>query len=359
MRLSGSRAHKTKQGPPASLGFFTLTMGTAPKVWASLLTFSLVAIAGCGASQSAQPPTANLACRLPVGSYPAGAGGFIDLPSGAFVRDLQSAFSYDAASGRWLPVPRAMISPDGMTYVDAEPNYVKPYGTTLVRLVDLASQKERATWTVEGNAAALGWTSGGIYFVRSASKDPSFEGPELWALDPTTGQQRLVAPQPKPGVGLPLFKAWTALGGTAVWSKTVPDTPPSNDILERVDLATGHAVRWLTATGLTVLGWDEQGHPFVALGDDRSVRLVRMLGPNETVSISSNGFSAPGDMSPSEVTDSHGSWFVGAHGSIWFLPTGDQMQLTRLAAVPLPTPTPPQSDVGFQPTLLFVAGPCV
>ncbi len=334
-----------------------LPAGTARKFSAFLVTLSLVVVGGCGPPQTAHLPTANLTCRLPVGSYPAGAGGFIDLPSGAFVHDSASALSYDAASAHWLAVPRAMISPDGSAYADSEFNKVPPY--TRVRLIDIASEKDLATWPLEGNAAVMGWTLSGVYFVRAASKDPAFHGPELWVLEPRTGQQRLVTAQPKPSLGLPLFKAWTALGGAAVWSKTVPDTQPSSDILERVDLKTGRAVRWLTAVrGLNVLGWDEQGRPFIALGDGRSVRLVRLLGPNEVDAILADGFLAPGTMAPSEVTDSHGSWFMGAGGSIWLLAPGDHRQLARVAAVPMPTPSQPQSDVGFPPTFLFVAGPC-
>ena len=305
--------------------------------------------------------THNLSCRLPLGSFPTGVGGFIDFPGGKFSRDPQSAFSYDAASGRWLTVPRALISPDRASYAASEFNKVPPYGS-LIRIVDMSNDNERASWRVEGNAGVIGWTLGGIYFIRYASRDPNFLGPELWVLNSTTGERRLVTSQSKPGSGLPLFKAWTALGGGAVWSKTVPDTAPATDILVRVDLSGGHAVTWLKAPGLEVLGWDEQGHPLVAFSADvlrRSVRLIRLLGPNQPSSIGLDGFAPAGTLPASEVTDEHGAWFAAADGSIWLLRPGPQEKLARVGAVPLPPPVTPQSDVGFELARVLVAGPCL
>jgi len=334
---------------------------TVEKARALVLAISLLSAAGCGALQSSHghQVTLSLSCRLPVGSLPAGVGGFIDFPGGKFLRDPQSASSYDSASGRWLAVPRAMISPDGASYATSEFNKVPPYGTS-IRIVEMASDSERAVWTVEGTAAVVGWTPGGIYLIRYASHDANFVGPQLWVLDPTTGERRLVIPQPKLGTGLPLFKAWTAMGGDAVWSKTVPDAPPSTDILERVDLSNGHSVTWLKAAQgeLDVLGWDEQGHPFVVIRDEGSVRLVRLLGPNQTVPIGSDGFTPPGTMPPSELTDEHGAWFAADDGSIWLLRPGSQAALTRVGAVPLPPAASPQSDVGFVLTQVLIAGPC-
>jgi hypothetical protein len=334
----------------------------APVGRALVLAICFLSATGCGALPASQGREVrhDFSCRLPVGSFPTGVGGFIDFPSGKFSRDPQSAFSYDSASGRWLAVPRALISPDRASYAASEFSKVSPYGS-LIRIVDMASDTERASWRVEGNAGVVGWTPGGVYFIRSASRDPNFLGPELWVLNPTTGERRLVTPQPKPGRGLPLFKAWTALGGGAVWSKTVPDTAPSTDVLVRVDLSDGRAVTWFKAPGLEVLGWDEQGHPFVAFSADvsrPSVRLIRLLGPNQPSSIGLDGFAPAGTMPPSEVTDEHGAWFAAADGSIWLLGPGPQGKLTRVGAVPLPPPVTPQSDVGFELARVLVAGPC-
>ena len=86
----------------------------ADKGRALVLAISLLSATGCGALQTSHgyPAALSLSCRLPIGSFPTGVGGFIDFPGGKFLRDPQSAFSYDSASGRWLTVPRALISPD-------------------------------------------------------------------------------------------------------------------------------------------------------------------------------------------------------------------------------------------------------
>lgn len=318
--------------------------------WISVTAIGVLALAGCGvapARTAVAPP--SFSCRLPVGSQPAGLGGFVDFPGGSFTPDPQSTSSFDA--GRWLPIIRADISPDGTAYAVDE--YVKDGSyTTAIHVVDVASGKDRAVWKVEGGDRVAGWTASGVYFIRDASHQPNFAGPDLWLLDPTTGQQRLVTRQPPIGAGLPLFNAWTALGGGAIWTWSVTDDHPAKDVLLRVDLTTGQAATWMTAAG-AILGWDAQSHPFVVVGGG----TVRLLGPNETSPVGSVGFRPPLTGPPSVVTDNHGSWFTAFDGSIWFLPGGSD-QMEKVARVPLPVPTPPQSDMGFQISQLRIAGGC-
>ena len=310
----------------------------------------VLALAACGAVPAGTPLPPAFSCRLPVGSEPAGLGGFVDFPGGSFTPDPQSTSSFDA--GRWLPIIRADISPDRTAYAADE--YVKDGSyTTAIHVVDVASGIDRAVWKVDGGDRVAGWTKSGVYFIRDASHQPNFVGPELWLLDPTTGQQSLVTPQPPIGAGLPLFKAWTALGGNAIWTWSVTDDHPAKDVLLRVDLTTGQAATWMTAAG-GILGWDGQSHPFVAVDGGE---IVRLLGPNETSPVGSAGFRPPLTGTPSVVTDNHGSWFTAFDGSIWFLP-GVSDQMEKVARVPLPVPTPPQSDMGFQISLLRIAGAC-
>lgn len=312
----------------------------------------VLALAGCGLAPGrtalAQP---SFGCRLPVGSRPAGLGGFVHFPGGTFTPDPQSTSSFDA--GRWLPINRAEISPDGTAYAVDE--YVKDaLYTTGIHVVDITSGKDRAVWRVDGADTVAGWTEDGIFFIRYALHEPNFAGPDLWLLDPTTGQQRIVTPQPPVGAGLPLFKAWTALGGNAIWTWSVTAGRPAKNVLLRVDLTTGQATTWMAAAGdIDVLGWDAHGHPFVAVGGG----LVRLLGPNQPAAVESIGFRSPPTMPPSVVTDDHGSWFAALDGSIWLLPGGSD-NMEKVAAVPLPVPTPPRSDIGFQISLLLIAGGC-
>lgn len=318
----------------------------------SVTAIGVLSLAGCGVAP-ARTADSSLAfsCRLPIGSYPAGLGGFVDFPRGTFTPDPQSMSSFDA--GRWLPINRAHISPDGTAYALDE--YIKDGSyTTAIHVVDVETGKDRAVWRVDGADVVAGWTESGVYFIRYASHQPNFAGPDLWLLGPTTGRQRLVTRQPPINAGLPLFKALTALGGGAIWTWSASDDRPAKNILLRIDLTTGQATTWMTAAGrLDVLGWDALGHPFVAVGGE----LVRLLGPNRTSPVESVGFRSPGTMPPSGVTDNHGSWFAAIDGSIWFLANGGD-QMDKVAAVPLPIPTPPQSDMGFQISLLLIAGGC-
>jgi hypothetical protein len=252
-----------------------------------------------------------------------------------------------------------MKSPDGKAYVDSD--FVKGTGTT-IRAVDIATRQTRSVWQEAGPTWALGWRPEGIYFLRQFARagEASFEGPALWVVDPAGGSARLVTAQPRIGAGLPLFKAWTALMGGAVWLKTVPDSPPSVDILLRVELPSGRPQRWLTAppgTSLDVLGVDATDHPIVALvsGDGHPASVVRLSGPGQSMPLSASGFR-PATQMPAQLTaDRHGLWVAGDDGSIWL---GDASEGFHLVArVPVPPPRDPGSDMPGS-TRMLVAGPC-
>jgi hypothetical protein len=67
---------------------------------------------------------ATLSCRLPISNGQPGSGGFVIFPSAKFQADPASGvrsdavygMSFDLAAGKWLPVPRSYISPDGTRY---------------------------------------------------------------------------------------------------------------------------------------------------------------------------------------------------------------------------------------------------
>jgi hypothetical protein len=252
-----------------------------------------------------------------------------------------------------------MRSPDGKAYVVSD--FVKGVGTS-IQVVDIASRQARSVWQEPGVTAPLGWRHEGIYFLRQFARpgELPFEGPALWVVDPGSGSARLVTAQPRIGAGLPLFKAWTALAGGAVWLKTIPDSPPSVDILVRVDLPSGRPQRWLTAapgTSLEVLGIDSTDHPVVALvsGDGHPASVLRLSGPGQSVPVQAPGFRPAAQMPAQLIADQHGLWVVGDDGSIWLGQASDGFH--RVARVPLPPARNPGSDLPGT-TRMMVAGPC-
>lgn len=72
----------------------------------------------------ATPVASTLSCRLPISNGQPGSGGFVVFPSAKFQADPASSvksdavygMSFDLAAGKWLPVPRSYISPDGTRY---------------------------------------------------------------------------------------------------------------------------------------------------------------------------------------------------------------------------------------------------
>ena len=322
----------------------------------SLLGLSFTLLLGaCGAPRSSQAAlqSVNFSCRLPVGSNPVGAGGFVEFPSGRFVADAGSQVSYDPRSERWLPVSRSMVSPDGTSYIRIE--YSKPGPSIEIHIVDAATGKDRALWREDSIVLVLGWTSDGAYFVRPASSTGT--GPQLWLLDPGSGRRRMVASDLEKNAGFPLFKAWSGMAEGAAWSKTVANTRPSSDVLVRINLADGRASAWFnagSATTLDVLGWDGQGRPYLAIGQN-PVRVALLEARDHARPIASNGFSWSVGLSDNGVQDDHGFWVTGESGSIWlFAGTGG---LKRVAKVPVPPAAHPGSDMpGI--TQMFIAGPC-
>lgn len=325
---------------------------TAPgsKRWLSI-TGSILTLAACG---GIRPPSASKAiakvdfsCRLPVGSVPTGAGGFISFPSGQFTADKRSSLMYLPGPDTWVAESR-VLSPDGSAYVSDEQGKVPP--STRIHIVDAGTGRDRAVWSANGWGSSLGWQKDGIYFMSSGSQPRN--GPEIVVIDPLTGAQRLAVPQPEFGKGPELFKAGAAVGGGAVWSTAGP--------LIRIDPANGKPETWATYQhgAFEVVGWDARGQILLSLSKGS---LVRLLAPGRSEAIEAPGFQPPEGMPPGAVSDGHGTWAAGSDGSIWLLDTPGRMK--RVAAIPLPSPPPPTPGVmddmgGWQAPRLLIAGNC-
>ena len=328
---------------------------TMPRVVACCITSSILGLGACGgvtrhpATQSID--TVDFACRLAVGSVPAGFGGFLSFPGGQFTSDPRSSRLYFSGPDTWV-ADSGVVSPDRLAYV--RDDQIKVPQSTKIHVVDVVTGRDRAVWTEDAGGGSLSWQADGIYFLSVGGADGP--GPNIWVIDPATGTQRLAVRQPAFGSGPELFKAGAAVGGGAVWSTAGP--------LIRVNPVSGKSDTWADYQhgAFDVIGWDTSGQTLVALSGGS---LVRLVGPNRSEAIQADGFRPPLGIPTGAISDKHGTWAVAADGSIWLLNTPTRMK--RVAQVPLPTPPAPSpmpsgllDDMGgSQVPRLLVAGPCV
>jgi hypothetical protein len=245
-----------------------------------------------------------------------------------------------------------VFSPDRSLFAYDEQKKLMP---SKVHLIETATGKERAVWPSANQGATLGWDATGIYqMAQPVVGGIEHPGPEIWFLDPATGERRMVAGQPKWGTGVEVFKAGVAFGGGAAWSLSGP--------LVRVDVKDGHPETWADYGhgSLVMLGWDTGGHPLVWLARGAVVWLV---GPRREEPVEADGFKPSWGMSAPSATDKHGTWVAGDDASIWLLDSRSRMR--KVAQAPLP-PMPSQNPgpitlmSNAPPTRprLLVAGPC-
>jgi hypothetical protein len=365
----------------------------------------------------------DLNCRLPVLADAAGA--FITFPNGAITIDRSVkidpysgsyTYTYDAEVGRWVPVPRPAISPDGRSYAYLAETSGVPGATTLVSLHthEIASRKDRVLWEATGSPMGpgpntLAWLSDGIYFssvlvpVGGAKTTPL---PAVYVSDPDhAGPPRRLGPNPPPQMPSPgqsyagpdLFMFF---GGGAAWATgnrvpkqaPSPNNPPSPgelgpDRVLRMDLRDGSVSTWFKVSGtdlVSVMGLDGQERPILAFLQlslkaepqpgvfvPPVARLQLLTGPNQAVDISAGNPDFHMGSMPS--ADSHGIWF-GSWNSVWLYT--DKVGLRQVASIPaglFPSPSPPPGLQGkggapnspppgmpayMQGTLVTPAGSC-
>ena len=306
----------------------------------------------CGAAPAERGPALDSSpCQLPIGSTIPGVGGFLSYPGGQFSSDGTSALSYSAKHQRWLPVPHQFISPDGDSYLRLD--FSKTSRVTSLNAVDIATGNERPLGGLGSSAAPLVWSMSGIYFLQFARPQP-----ELWVLDPAKQTSRMVAVGSN-GLGLPIFKAWTGVGGGAAWSKTVENTAgPAGDILVRVDLASGQAEVWYrqnTPTTLDVLGFGPEGDPLVTVVSGGGNRILLLTGPRRSNAIESRDFRPGAPGAGTGISDSHGLWLLANDGGVWLY----RDRIVRpIGSAKLPPSVSPASDIGPARPNLLIAGPC-
>src|SRR5215472_8026785 len=122
-------------------------------------------------SASPVPLASTLSCKLPISNGQLGSGGFLTFPEAAFTADPSSAvksdssygLSFDRAVGKWVPVPRSWVSPDGSRYAYWD------YQTRSVQAVAIATGAETILGPRPNGAASAARlnTSGGWQVVEA------------------------------------------------------------------------------------------------------------------------------------------------------------------------------------------------
>ncbi len=295
-----------------------------------------LALAGCslGSPNSASPPPSTptpveataaatpaatpsaTACRLPVagGDAPTdgvathgakGHGGFLQLPGGTFAGDPSSLGAYVLGAGRWVPVQRAWVSPDGKSY--AYPEYRTAPGpvTGIIHVVDIASGADRPLG-VPAPSMPVSWEAAGIYIARVV---PNSDAPPqgLSLLDPASGSLRQITSS---GI-------WTLVAGGAAFGSDLDSTiapppggggPGAANRVSMLKLDNGQASLVSTYPGTNVAVLGAQGSNLL-LGLTTADRYSVKLGS----SVLYDG----------AVTDSRPSWPVVVDGNtIWLSGNG-------------------------------------
>lgn len=311
--------------------------------------------AGCGMGSSTNPPLATptpveatstatpaptpgaTACRLPVagGDAPTdgnashgakGHGGFLQVPGGAFAADPASLGSYVLGAGKWVPVQRAWVSPDGKSY--AYPEYRTAAGpvTGIIHVVDIASGADRPLG-VPAPSMPVSWEAAGIYVARVVpNSDARPQGLSL--LDPASGSLRQITAS----------GTWTLIGGAAAYGSDLDATialppggagPGAGNRVSMLKLDTGQAsiVGTYPATNVALLG--AQGANLL-LGFTTADRYSVRLGSSV---VFDGAVTAPQPSGPA-VLDGNTIWLSGT-GAVWRSVNGGTAERLAVAGMQL------------------------
>lgn len=314
---------------------------------AGFLALAACSAGGNGSAVVSPSPTASAAsptpsasatpagCKLPVASGDAptdgnpahgqaGSGGFLTLPGAAFSKDAQSLAAYDSAAAKWLPVPRAWISPDGTHFAWPENRAAAGPVTGIIHVVEVASGADKPV-IVPAPSMPVSYEAGGIFITRIV---PNSDAPPqgLSKIDPGNGSFKQVVADGN----------WTALGGGFAFGGDVDSTvapPPANgpgafyNRIRKLDLNSGAVT-------------PVQSYP------GSSVRVFGTLGPTPIVGVQTPAgrfqvqvpaviYDQPSSQSdPTEpiVVDGTTVWFSGHQGIFRWDGSG---QLSAPISVPL------------------------
>lgn len=289
----------------------------------------------------ASSTSTEASCRLPVWVDRADGtgfhGGFVDFPSGHVTFDPRGDGGryYDWQIGRWLPVDRHGLSPDGSHYAagGGTPD-LKP----ILRIFDIATGAEEVYPLPDelgiglSGPMVLGYTATSIYIG-----EPTEVGMQaLWTFDLATHRTTFID-----------VSGLNAIDGTSLWRTTADSADqtaspapgyvrPMSQI-ELFDLTTGSHTLWLHSPGhgLAVIGVDTNHDPIVLDSIDRqTIQVLVLSGPSKPQVI----FQGSVETWPAYITgtsaDSQGLWFGSDKGVYRYSYGGELTKVTDQAATP-------------------------
>ena len=314
-----------------------------------------------GATPSPPLSKLQLTCRIPVAAPNApmdgirsdgtiGTGGFISFPSGKFTDDPASLGSYDAAVGKWLPVPRAWISPDGRSYA-----YVANNPDPVLHIVDAATGNENmvaiysvahvatAARTTVNPARVIDYDTTGIYLVNVfPNSDATPRG--LALVNPVTHAYFVWAPATSQLVVIAVHAGLSYSGslGTGADAITVDSPIPHFNELEVSQLAPGGGEvggAYMASSWLQLMGFDGGGQPVMSAVSSTSYRIYTgaMFASTFPAPVFTGKPNDPSNPIGPVVGDGKGIWFTSPSGVIWYYPGGGQA-FEKVAVTPFKSP---------------------
>jgi hypothetical protein len=239
--------------------------------------------------------------------------------------------TYDRAAGKWLPVARNAVAPDGGHYAYWE------WQTRSFQAIDVGTGSETvlgpkpngAASAARINSNAGSWqlldaADTGVYATFSTGYQGG--GPGLWLFPWSgSGERQVIAAD-----------FWQAIGGGAAWG-TVSQSVPEGaaDTIIRLDLSGGGPSDWFSRPGLhsRVIGFDSDGHPVVEASSKDVTEVWLITGQSSSSKLltvpppTQQGQNGPGPgraVLRSVVGDGNGIWLATTDGL--YLAAGDRVE---------------------------------
>ena len=258
--------------------------------------------------------------------------------------------SFDAPRGRWVPVARSNVLPDGSAYVyELELRDGSGYD---IHLVDVMSASDTVIYHMhyDDGYQVLRFEPASVYVFPILHRSGLPSG--LWRLDIAT---RTLSPIPN---SMNMTWGWVASG--VAWGGP---GGAAGDSLYSLDLKSGALTKWFQhpvqgavfegfGYGVSVFAFDRSGHPLVQVYPPPpnatspqttpvTPEIWLVTAPGHATQLS--GLPIPANGLTTGVTDAQGTWIVGGDGLYLYTEAGFQ----RMAGLP-PEPMPNYA----------LAGPC-
>ena len=286
-------------------------------------------------------------CSLPV--YTSVGSQLVDsmvaFPAATATAGGEGGYSYDRQVGRWLPVTRHAISPDGLRYAYTEGWGAGPGLVPRVHIVDAATAHDMKVVPMPDSApyAVADFTNTAIFLVISYEGT----GPGVWRLDPATGTVMKVSD----GYYHPAGPGWISVVDPKDPnpSTSAMDGQPQPNRIDHVDGAGG-SVTWFYKPGYAVYSVAFAGTPSLLVQAYRqevsnamyTAEFWLVSAPGKQVKLAGyNGYLQPPspyrDLSNgfySAIADQHGIWIGGEHSLYLVKRSGQILRVYGEAASP-------------------------